>query len=64
MTCEQIVTNEETGISYFEVLEGKTDNAKRKIPLHDWIADEVLELRNKLGTGLLFPSLTTQRLDD
>jgi integrase len=63
LTCEQIITDEKTGITYFEVLEGKTENAKRKIPLHDWIVDEVVELRDNLGSGLLFPSLTTQRRD-
>lgn len=63
LTCEQIITDEKTGITYFEVREGKTENAKRKIPLHDWIVDEVVELRDNLKSGLLFPKLTTQRRD-
>jgi integrase len=63
LTCEQIVTDHETGITYFEVLEGKTTNAKRKIPLHDWVVDDVVKLRDSLQSGLLFPSLTTQRRD-
>lgn len=63
LTCEQIITDKTTGITYFEVLEGKTENAKRKIPIHDWIVDDVVKLRDTLGSGMLFPSLTTQRRD-
>lgn len=63
LKCNQVITNPETNITYIEVLDGKTDNAKRKIPLHDWVADEVVAQRNKVITGLLFPTLTTQRND-
>ncbi|MEH6652344.1 MAG: tyrosine-type recombinase/integrase [Motiliproteus sp.] len=63
MTCDQIITDQETGIVYIEVIEGKTDNAKRKIPLHDWVSHYVIAQRNLVGSGLLFPTLTTQRND-
>jgi len=63
LTCEQIVTDDDTDITYFEVLVGKTDNAKRKIPIHSWIVDDVLKQKDKVKEGILFPLLTTQRND-
>lgn len=63
LKCEQVVTDQDSGISFIEVREGKTENAKRKIPLHDWVAAEVIRQRDAIGTGLLFPNLTTQRND-
>lgn len=63
LKCEQIVTDKDSGIVYLEILVGKTDNAKRLIPLHDWIVDDVKDQLQKVGTGYLFPTLTTQRND-
>jgi integrase len=63
LQCDQIVTDPDTAIVYLEVRTGKTSNAKRKIPLHDWLRDDVVTQRERLGSGLLFPSLTTQRND-
>lgn len=63
LTCEQIKTDRATNITYFEVIEGKTENAKRKIPVHNWVAPELLAQRKRIGKGLLFPELETTRKD-
>lgn len=63
LTCEQIVEDAETGISYIQVDEGKTKNAVRKIPIHDWVKDAVLAQKKAVGSGILFPLLETQRND-
>jgi len=63
LKCEQFMTDKDTDITYLEVLVGKTDNAKRRIPLHDWVVEDVRDQLQKVGTGYLFPTLTTQRND-
>ncbi|WP_339344998.1 site-specific integrase [uncultured Alcanivorax sp.] len=63
LRCEQIITDPKSGIAYFEIEDGKTENAKRRIPLHDWIKDDVLAQKGRVGSGLLFPSLKSQRND-
>ncbi len=45
LRCNKVITHKETGITYFEILEGKTHNAKRKMPLHDWIVKDALKQR-------------------
>jgi hypothetical protein len=42
LQCDQIVTDPDTAIIYLEVRTGKNSNAKRKIPLHDWVKDDVM----------------------
>jgi len=61
--CEHIGTDETTGIDYFDIVDGKNKNAQRRIPLHDWMVDIVLEQKAKVGSGYLFPTLSNQRND-
>jgi len=63
LQCDQIIKDPESGIMYLAVRNGKTSNAKRKIPLHDWVRDDVARQKERVGSGLLFPSLTSQRND-
>jgi integrase len=63
LTCEQIIEDIESRIAYIQVTDGKTANAVRKIPIHEWVKDAVLAQKKAVGTGILFPLLETQRND-
>lgn len=63
LTCEQVITDEETGITYLEIRDGKTVNAQRKIPVHDWILDDLIAQCEASGSGLVFPVMANKRTD-
>lgn len=58
LRCEQVIIDHKSVIAYFE-----TENAKRRIPLHDWIKGDVLTQKERVDRGLLFTSLKSQRND-
>jgi len=51
---------EEDGVPYISIREGKTKAATRLVPLHPWIATEVLQQAEKTKGDYLFPTLTTR----
>ena len=51
---------EEDGVPYISIREGKTKAATRLIPLHPWVASEVLQQAEKTKGDYLFPALTTR----
>lgn len=51
---------EEYGVPYISIREGKTKAATRLVPLHPWVATEVLQQAEKTKGDYLFPSLRTR----
>ncbi|WP_257286518.1 tyrosine-type recombinase/integrase [Endozoicomonas sp. SESOKO1] len=51
---------DENGVPYISIREGKTKAATRLVPLHPWIAGEVLQQAEKTKGDYLFPALSTR----